>query len=85
MIKDDQTRDELKQLARELYAIGERVKATSTKVALNETSKDGDELFRIGANVQGKVLDIARIARFRMVLEKGGDLKFYEWDEPTNK
>lgn len=80
MIKDNETREELKRISAELYAIGSRIKDLSTKIALKENSKDGDEIFNVGSYVGSQVLTIAQTAGFSMTVD-GDKMTFEDWND----
>ena len=80
MIKDETTRAELKDISRDLYAIGQRIRALSTKIALNESSKDGDEIFNVGSYVGSQIATIAQTAGFSITID-GNDMTFEDWND----
>lgn len=80
MIKDETTRAELKDISRDLYAIGQRIRALSTKIALNESSKDGDEIFNVGSYVGSQIATIAQTAGFSITID-GDDMTFEDWND----
>lgn len=80
MIKDETTRAELKDISRNLYAIGQRIRALSTKIALNESSKDGDEIFNVGSYVGSQIATIAQTAGFSITID-GDDMTFEDWND----
>lgn len=80
MIKDETTRAELKDVSRDLYAIGQRIRALSTKIALNESSKDGDEIFNVGSYVGSQIATIAQTAGFSITID-GDDMTFEDWND----
>ena len=80
MIKDETTRAELKDISRDLYAIGQRIRALSTKIALNESSKDGDEIFNVGSYVGSQIATIAQTAGFSITID-GDDLTLEDWND----
>lgn len=80
MIKDETTRAELKDISRDLYAIGQRIRALSTKIALNESSKDGDEIFNVGSYVGSQIATIAQTAGFSIMID-GDDMTFEDWND----
>ena len=80
MIKDETTRAELKDISRDLYAIGQRIRAVSTKIALNESSKDGDEIFNVGSYVGSQIATIAQTAGFSITID-GDDMTFEDWND----
>lgn len=80
MIKNEEIRNELKGLSRELYAVGQRIRALSTQIALNETSRDGDELFNIGSYVGSQIANLAQIGAFSITID-GDTMTFEDWNE----
>ena len=80
MIKDETTRAELKDISRDLYAIGQRIRALSTKIALNESSKDGDEIFNVGSYVGSQIATIAQTAGVSITID-GDDMTFEDWND----
>ena len=63
-----------------MYAIGQRIRALSTKIALNESSKDGDEIFNVGSYVGSQIATIAQTAGFSITID-GDDMTFEDWND----
>lgn len=80
MIKNEEIRNELKGLSREVYAVGQRIRALSTKVGIEETSRDGEELFNIGSYVGSQIANLAQIGAFSITID-GDTMTFEDWNE----
>lgn len=80
MIKNESTRDELKRISSELYAMGQRIKDLSVTIAREESQGDGDALFNVGSYVGSQVLTIAQTAGFSMTVD-GDKMSFEDWND----
>ena len=80
MIKNESTRDELKRISSELYAMGQRIKDLSAIVSKEESQTDGDALFNVGSYVGSQVLTIAQTAGFSMTVD-GDQMSFEDWND----
>ena len=79
MIKNESTRDELKRISSELYAMGQRIRALSVTIR-EESQTDGDAIFNVGSYVGSQVLTIAQTAGFSMTVD-GDKMSFEDWND----
>ena len=80
MIKNETTRDELKRISSELYAMGQRIKDLSVTISREESQGDGDAIFNVGSYVGSQVLAIAQTAGFSMTVD-GDKMSFEDWND----
>ena len=79
MIKNESTRDELKRISSELYAMGQRIRALSVTIR-EESQTDGDAIFNVGSYVGSQIAAIAQTAGFSITID-GDKMSFEDWND----
>lgn len=80
MIKNETTRDELKRISSELYAMGQRIRALSVTISREESQTDGNEIFNVGSYVGSQIAAIAQTAGFSITID-GDKMSFEDWND----